>query len=177
MDFSMQSILDALKGTEQVQEAKVDKPYLQPTPEEAAFLRQISQIESTAGQNVDHQELKHGIQRGTAAVGRYGLMPNSIQELVKRGEMAHEDAPAIQKLKGLDALTAAQVVKSDPALEDEMAVRMKRLIETRPGIKTPEQVNYMWQYGHNLNADKLNERNYMQAPRTLQFQKIRQTIK
>ena len=49
-----------------------------------SFLKNISQIESRGGEDMNHPEIKSGIHKGTKAIGRYGLMPNTVGEVLNR---------------------------------------------------------------------------------------------
>ena len=170
-------IQQLLNQNQQVQvENKVNNQYLQPSDKEQSFLDQMAQIESSNGQNTDHPRVPSGIQKGDAAVGKYGLMPNTLKELVNSAVNNNDSSPIIQQLKDKNPDELASAVQQNPDLEKEMALRLERRIMSRPGITTPEQANYMWQYGHNLTGKQLDERDYMNSDRAQKFQKLRDQL-
>ena len=48
------------------------------------FLKTIQMIESSGGKNFNHPEIESGIHEGHRAIGNYGLMPNTVQEIATR---------------------------------------------------------------------------------------------
>lgn len=177
MPFDLKNLLDTVTKVEVRKNQAKKTQFPGASPEEQAFLKDTAMIESSDGDNVDHMPINYGIQKGTAAVGRYGLMPNSIQELIKRAEQNGEANEQLLQLKDKPQEEIVKTFNDNPQLEDEMALRMRRHIMSRPGVQNDEQANYMWQHGHNLNSDKLEERNYEQDPRTIKFKKLRGLIK
>ena len=48
------------------------------------FLEAIAGVESSGGVNFNHPTIKTGIHKGQRAAGTYGLMPNTVKEVVNR---------------------------------------------------------------------------------------------
>lgn len=147
-----------------------------PTPEELQFLQDMASIESSNGLDLAHKEVTHGIQKGDTAIGRYGLMPNTIKELAQRMARQKKLAQSLEPVQSLPKEQLAEFITQNPEAEDQLALQLQRHIRSRPGVTTPEQANYMWQYGHNLTGDKLNERKYEESDRAQKFKKLRQLL-
>jgi hypothetical protein len=88
----------------------------------ARFLKNIMDIESSGGKDVDHRIITSGIHKGDAAQGKYGLMPNTIEELKSR--------------YGKDLN------------EDELATKLAERLLTKTGGDEPLAAA-MWNQGHN----------------------------
>lgn len=122
------------------------------------FLHLMSLIESSGGKNTKHKQIRKGIHAGDRAVGHYGLMPNTMEELDRRAAREGQD------------------IASD---QHEYAAQMHKLLMSKPGIDD-EKAAYMWQYGHNKDPRKIpqdvldkNERirKYRELKRMLGFSK------
>lgn len=127
-----------------------------------ALLKKISQLESSGGTNINHDLMQHGIHTGDRAIGQYGLMPNTIQEVARRNQM--KDVLAIPK----EELSS----KFTPEMENQVARKLAELVLTR-SKGDEEKAAYRWNMGHNMPSNRitpeaLNQSNYIQKYRMLQ---------
>jgi hypothetical protein len=104
------------------------------TDKKSKFLKAMSMLESSGGKNLNHKTIQHGIHAGDAATGQYGLMPNTIDEMQHRAELAGEEVP-----------------------EGEEAVASKLYDHIAAKTNDPVKQAHMWQHGHNIDPDKLTE--------------------
>lgn len=88
----------------------------------AKFLQNIAKIESSNGRDMDHRVISSGIHAGDSAIGKYGLMPNTIDEFKAR--------------HGKD-LT-----------EQEVAEKLAEFVLTKTGGDEPLAAA-LWNQGHN----------------------------
>lgn len=138
----------------------------------AEFLKVISQIESSGGQNVDHKMMDSGIHAGTAAVGQYGLMPNTVQEVLNRMSQEDQFTPDLQQLKETPPETMREYIATNPEQEDKIAKYLAgRVIDRQGGDQ--EKAAYSWFQGHNLTPDKIEERGYKDHDYVKKFNKIK----
>jgi hypothetical protein len=119
------------------------------------FLNTISQIESSGGQNINHPVSNAPIQAGQQAVGQYGLMPNTVQEMARRTRGPASIAPGSPE-------------------EQQVAEQLATRVLNR--FQDPNMAAYAWHSGHNLTPDQVKERDYMNDPYVQKFQKIRQKL-
>tara|TARA_R110000868_G_scaffold70612_1_gene207291 strand:- start:714 stop:1205 length:492 start_codon:yes stop_codon:yes gene_type:complete len=105
------------------------------------FLKKMSAIESSSGQDLAHKRITNpkSVHYGTAAVGEYGLMPLTAQEMDKRF--------GVDELKGMDKFEAEKKLNENPELAEQLAKSMAARLTNQHG--EGELANYMWQYGHN----------------------------
>jgi len=122
----------------------------------AHFLDAIKQIESSGGKNTEHPIIQGGIHAGQQAIGSYGLMPNTVQELANR---AHTRAPA-----SIDA----------PDIQQKYADQLADHVLNR--FQDPSMAAYAWNQGHNLTPEQVKARNYEQHPYVQRFQKIYRSL-
>lgn len=128
------------------------------------FLKAVEQIESSGGQDTSHKPIHSGIHKGTSAVGRYALMPNTMQYVAKKNRSKYSD---------LDGMTPEQIsneVKENPYLEDSLAEDYADLVLKRSN-GDDELANYKWQYGHNAQPRPEDVEN---NPRTQKYRKIKE---
>lgn len=111
------------------------------------LLEKIGQLESSGGANINHPEVESGPQAGETAIGQYGLMPNSIQEMVNRYP---SDITA-----GMSKEELAQKAQEDPEFAKTMAATMVAYLKDKKGL-SDEQAAAAWEQGHNLPANRLN---------------------
>ena len=86
------------------------------------FLQKTSQIESSGGKRLNHPEIQSGIHSGDSAVGQYGLMPDTIKELLNRTK--EQSNPDVEALRVLPNETVQREIASNPVMEDEIAARL-----------------------------------------------------
>lgn len=96
------------------------------------FLDTISANESSRGKDLDHKKIKHGIHKGDNAAGKYGIMPNTAEEMAKRYDLNYTPNPD----------TTAELLA-------------KHLAKKTRG--NPEAMAAGWNQGHNLSKEKLEE--------------------
>ena len=120
------------------------------------FLDVISRIESSGGRNIKHPTVQAGIQAGTAAIGKYGLMPNTIKEYINRRRL--EDSMTLQ-LKDIDSMNPAQMkayIESNPQVEDELAKGLATQV-LRKQLGDEDRAAYSWHQGHNLSPKDISD--------------------
>lgn len=127
------------------------------SPEEEAILGSISDVESSGGADLGHAVIQdpNSMHHGQAAVGRYGMMPESLVTAVKRAQHNETLSPQLSQLIGASPEDLANSVKQDPVLEDEFATR---LLRSMPDEASPQEKNFMWQFGNNANLKNMDKR-------------------
>lgn len=104
------------------------------------ILREIAEIESAGGKNVNHPLMKTGMHKGMSAIGKYALMPKTIDDLVKND-------PELQYLSRMDQLAKRKALMSNPELENILA--SKYYEKAARGSQTPQEIAYKWYHGYN----------------------------
>lgn len=128
------------------------------------FLRKIAFLESSSNQNTNHAEIKSGMHKGDSALGQYGLMPNTIREMAVRNK---DLAP----LKSMNSDEIREALASNPHLEDKIANTMESLLRDR--TKGDEvKMAHMWQFGHNLDPNRLDDKLLSQSERARRFKAL-----
>jgi len=137
------------------------------------FLKAISMNESSGGINTDHETIKHGIHAGDAAIGKYGLMPNTIKEMA--GRMG-KDSPYYRysKMKNNEI---AEKINKNPKHEEQIANYIaNHLYDKHGGNET--RMAYSWNQGHNLTNKhfETTHKNYKNHDYTQKFIKNRKNL-
>lgn len=119
------------------------------------FLQRIMQIESSGGKNTNHPEMESGIQAGTSGIGRYGLMPNTVKELINRRRQAGTMTPELQDLDQMAPRDMKAHIEANPDIEDDLAKSLAtKVLQKQMGDE--DKAAYSWTMGHNLNPDDIS---------------------
>lgn len=129
----------------------------QPSVNREDFLNAISQIESSGGKNINHPVSNVPIQAGQHAIGQYGLMPNTVDEMMKRS----------------GTRGPASIAPGSPG-EDQIAHQLADRVLNR--FQDPNKAAYAWHSGHNLTPEQIEQRQYLNDPYVQKFQKIWQKL-
>lgn len=135
------------------------------------FLQKISQIESSGGKNLKHKLIKKGLQKGQQAIGSYGLLPNTIQEIVNRNKSEGRPSALIASLEGLPQGEYTNLVGQNPELEQEIAVKLaNHVINKQEGDLT--KAAYAWNMGHNKPSKSISDLDLQKSPYVAKFRKL-----
>ena len=129
------------------------------------FLDAISQIESSGGTNTNHPVIQSGLQTGQQAMGNYGLLPNTVQELNNRARLNHTLTPEMAAVSRNPAS-----VQEDPEMQKQYASQLADRVLNK--FQDPNMAAYAWNSGHNLTPEQVKERDYMNDPYVKKFQKV-----
>jgi hypothetical protein len=130
--MDLYNYLDELnKNVPKEERMQVDTPYRP----EFSFLNKIKELESSGGKNVNHATIQFRIHAGDAALGQYGLMPNTIKEVLGRGPASSE-------------------FNSD--IEADAAETLAKKILNKTG-GDQEKAAYMWNRGHHIDPAQISD--------------------
>jgi len=155
------------------------------------FLNRIAQIESANKADVAHPIMQHGMHKGMQAIGKYGLMPLTIAELISKRQKEMGDPQDEQVLqqqltlplpipesvdpRGSEYRDKAQIMgtqlSSSPEGQEVLAKYLaSHLLERTGGDQ--DRAAYMWNMGHNqdpsrITPQKLDYKDYVQKFRKL----------
>lgn len=100
------------------------------------FLEKISHLESSGGQNVDHKEMNDGIHKGTSAVGSYGIMPKTAQDIDRQSGNT--------ELKDMSPEAIQAKLEAEPDLAKRLAETMASKLLRK---NDEETASYKWLHG------------------------------
>lgn len=122
----------------------IESNYLDPREYKASmvheFLKKIAMLESSGGKDTAHKVVTdpNSMHYGTSAVGEYGLMPVTAQDLDRKFK--------INQLQGLTKEEVQKKLEEDKDLRDRIATTLaSHLLNKVP----QETAAHMWQMGHN----------------------------
>lgn len=123
------------------------------------FLKTIQMIESSGGKNLNHPEIESGIHEGHRAIGGYGLMPNTVQEIATRMKRKGISDDQMRKITSLPPDQMKTTVEQNPDYEQAMAEFLaNHVLNKQQGDE--EKAAYSWFQGHNLSPERIQEQNY-----------------
>ena len=110
-------------------------------------LRYIEMIESSGGKNLKHRKVTSGLNAGTRAVGRYGIMPLQVIETVTKDKQLAQKYPEFlgyHHVKDADKITYS--ILNNRNLETEIAnSHWRRLYNRFDGNE--DKMAYAWLHG------------------------------
>ncbi len=115
------------------------------------FLEAISKIESSGGKNFAHERLNKGIHQGHRAIGSYGLMPNTVDEMIA-SQKINLPIPRQQAIKRMNAAQKKAYLEQYPEAEYAIAEALAKKVGNQYG-NDPNKMAYSWNQGHNLPPD------------------------
>lgn len=142
------------------------------------FLRKIAMLESSGGINTDHVPVeKPGLQLGQKAIGDYGLLPNTIEELINRRRMEGTMTDDLKQLDGESQDFISAYVDADPKLQKDLASTLGKHVLARQ-LGDENKAAYAWNTGHNLRPEQIKDEDletnpYVQKFRNLKLQTTR----
>ena len=119
-----------------------------------SFLNTISQLESSGGKNTNHAMMESGIHKGQTAIGRYGMMPNTVNEVLVRMKRKGMTSPELQELEGLDPDSLKENLEANPELENQIAEVLADKVLNRQ--QDEGKAAYTWFQGHNMTPEKID---------------------
>ena len=142
------------------------------------FLSIIGQIESSGGTNFDHAEIQDGMHEGHRAAGTYGLMPNTIDEILNRMRLQGEVNPNLQSLSEMSPEEKKLAVENNPDMENALARSLaNRVLDNQNNDE--EKAAYSWFQGHNMSPQDIDEQDYQNhdyVKKYNKFKKIKDTL-
>lgn len=140
------------------------------------FLEIIGYIESFNGKYTNHKKIEDGIHKGHRAAGIYGLMPNTIKEILNYFLIDGCDRKDFKRLIDSDnPKFIKKYTEDNPKIEKALARRLakKVLLDTN---YNEEKAAYMWFMGHNLSQDRV-EKKYKNHFYVKRFRKFRDRLR
>jgi hypothetical protein len=107
--------------------------------------------ESSGGINTDHDEITYGIHKGDSAIGNYGLMPNTIKEIINRMHIN----PTMTVYLRMNNQGLARKIKENRAHEKRFAQLLANRLHIRYNGDEAKMA-YAWLNGHNLTNKHFN---------------------
>jgi len=102
------------------------------------FLRKIGLLESSDGTNLNHPEVTSGLNAGTSAVGTYGLMPLTAQDIDRQS--------GNNQLQDMDTDEVSSKLQEDPDLNQRLSETLaSKLLSKNPS----ETAAFKWEHGQN----------------------------
>lgn len=137
------------------------------------FLNLISQIESSGGKNTEHPVMEKGIHAGEQAIGQYGLMPNTVDELLNRAKRSGTMTVEMQKM-GREPASMKAEIEGDPEVEGALAKQLAEKVLSK--FPNQDMAAYSWNKGHNMTPEQVAGHDFENDPYVVKFKKIKQSL-
>jgi len=109
-----------------------------------------------------------GMHKGTRAIGSYGLMPKTVDDLIKRN-------PKYSDIANMDPITKKQHMEANPHIERDIASQLvDRLMKK---TQDPMKIAYMWNHGTSLNPNNISNEVLQKDDYTNKFNKLKEKFK
>lgn len=151
------------------QEAAQFKPFGK--QKEDAFLHNIMQLETGGGKNLDHPVIKHGKYKGQKAIGKWGLLHPTVDEVLHRMETVHKLHPLLKPLMAMNRDQIHDTFVKKPYLELEIARFLARHVLARNQNNYAKGA-YCWNMGHNIFPHEISDDDLKSHGYTQDFMKL-----
>lgn len=136
------------------------------------FLSAISQIESSGGKNLNHETISGGMHKGTRAIGKYGLMPLTVKDIINRQRMDHSITPEIAALRNMDRDALQEQFIQQPELEENLANYLANyVLDRQQGNESAAA--YSWFMGHNTKPEKITSQKLLNSDYVGKYNKFK----
>lgn len=140
---------------------------------EDKFLNNIMQLETSGGTNWQHPTIEHGVDKGQRAIGRWGLLKPTVDEVIGRMEQSKKAIPAVSRLKGMTRDGMEAYFKQYPKAELDVARYLARHVLHNQNHDMRRSA-YAWLYGHNLRPADITEQDLDNEKYVKEFMKLSQ---
>lgn len=125
------------------------------TQKEDKFLWNLSQLESSGGDNIDHPTITwdHPM-KGQKAMGKWGLLKPTVDEIVNRHNL--EGSNKYDHLRDMDRDQLSDYLGKNPDVELDLARYLARLVLTNQR-GNEHKAAYAWLNGHNLSPKSITK--------------------
>jgi hypothetical protein len=155
--------------------------------EQDEFLYKISGLESNFGKNTDHKVVQSGVHEGTSAIGKFGIMPNTVKDVVKKyknrdvtdlGKILPNNViiSQLEQLKDLNEDQIKELMVKDPTIERTIARLLAKDIAFKQD-NDPDRMAFNWFHGSNLTKNDITDDRLNKSVYVNKFRKLREQIR
>lgn len=117
----------------------------------------IRYLESSNGQNLNHQTIQTGPNTGQRAGGAYGILPNSLRDFANQSMNRNIGVdPDLLIEMGKKSGEITNDLNKNPELDDKAVEMALRLINSKTG-GDEDKTAYAWRTGHNQSDEALSK--------------------
>lgn len=120
------------------------------------FKKLLSFLESSNGTNTDHPEMTTGMHEGTKAMGEYGVMPITAQEVAKSRINKGEGSELDKIVQQADPRSVEEILQSNPEKYEQYVNSLSdKMLNKSQG--NPEEAAMRWFAGPNSSPKRLRD--------------------
>lgn len=133
------------------------------------FKKLISFLESSGGKDTDHKLMGSGMHKGTSAMGEYGMMPNTAQQMAKTNIRDNKNTPLDEVVANIDPSQVEEVLSDNPGKTKEYVnAYMDKVLSSSDSM---QDAATKWMTGPNASKDTMSRVNKKNPGR---LEKLRQ---
>lgn len=150
-----------------------------------SFLKTTAQLESSDGLNTDHKPVQTGPRAGSAAIGKYGVMPYTAKqvstELSNPKSLLYQTVGTTQNqdIRTLKDLTEDEIdekLKADPHLERAVSRALASTLMRRHDQDLDKSA-YGWRMGDKLKSDQITKEKLDKSGYVKEFRRLKKRLK
>lgn len=128
----------------------------------------LRQIESNNGQNFNHPLIQQGLNKGTHAIGNYGLTNAVVNDVAQKN-------PQLASLTQMDPDSKKVYLESHPDDESTIANQIVQHLQDRYA-GDPNKIAYAWNHGTSLSPNSITPDKLQADDYTNKFQKLQNKL-
>lgn len=134
--------------------------YYMDSSKQSRFKNTIRFLESSDGQNMQHDAIKTGPNAGQRAGGAYGILPNSLKDFVNQAKNRNMPVdPRLIDLIGKSHEEVTEILNNNRELDD-LASDLGSKVVLNKTEDDEEKAAYAWRTGHNRDFANLPPETY-----------------
>jgi len=118
------------------------------------FLWNVEQLESSGGQNTQHKPIVSGKFKGSKAIGKWGMLKPTIDEMTTRMRAKGQITPEMRQLETMSRDMTEEYFKKNPQVELNLARQLAQHVMAKQK-GDPHRAAFSWLHGHNLHPDEI----------------------
>ena len=110
--------------------------------------------------------------KGQRAIGKYGLMPNTVNDIIDR--MPEKSDQTLLALRNASPEQKIQLLEQNEALQDRLATSLANRLVDRYG--SPSKAALAWNSGHYRDPNKMTPEVLASNPYVNKFKQVRKKL-
>lgn len=140
------------------------------THPEDRFLWNVRENETSGGINLAHKPVKHGKFKGETALGQWGLLKPTVDEILHRMKLSGKLTPEYERLTSMDRNQLDSHLKQNPQIELNLVRNLaSHVLKRQRGNQ--HKAAYAWLNGHNLFPSDISEQHLLNSDYVSKYKK------
>lgn len=135
------------------------------------FLWNVEQLESSGGKDTNHKPVSSGKFKGNKAIGKWGMLKSTIDEMTMRMRAKGAITPEFQQLEPMSRDMTEEYFKKNPQVELNLARKLAEHVTSRQRGDL-HRAAFSWLHGHNLHPQDIPDNKLVNSEYVSKFKHL-----